>query len=90
MFAGCTSLTEAPQLPAVRLAENCYNGMFSECEKLNKVTMLATNIKASDCLLEWLYGVSSTGTFTKAASMTTLPEGTSGIPTGWTVIDQQN
>ena len=90
MFAGCTSLTEAPQLPAVTLAENCYNGMFSECEKLNKVTMLATNIKASDCLLEWLYGVSSTGTFTKAASMTTLPEGTSGIPTGWTVIDQQN
>ena len=50
--------------------------------------MMATNIKAPYCLLDWLADVSSTGTFTKAASMTTLPQGSDGIPTGWTVISK--
>lgn len=49
--------------------------------------MLATNIGASYCLSDWLYKVSSTGTFTKAAVMESLPTGDSGIPLGWTVKD---
>lgn len=28
MFYGCTSLTEAPELPATKLAEECYGEMF--------------------------------------------------------------
>ena len=28
MFRGCSSLTQAPELPATTLAERCYHGMF--------------------------------------------------------------
>ena len=85
MFYNCKSLTTAPELPATTLQFNCYSNMFSGCQKLNSITMLATDISASDCLRDWVNGVASTGTFTKAASMTSLPTGSSGIPTGWTV-----
>ena len=51
--------------------------------------MLATDISATNCLKNWVKGVATTdGTFTKASSMTTLPTGDSGIPTGWTVVNQ--
>ena len=47
--------------------------------------MLATNISANSCLYYWVKGVSSTGTLVKNAAMTSLPIGTSGIPSGWRV-----
>ena len=85
MFNGCSALTAAPALPATKLTQWCYARMFEGCSKLNNITMLATNISASNCLGNWVNGVASTGTFTKASSMTSLPSGTSGIPSGWTV-----
>ncbi|MBO7123148.1 MAG: SUMF1/EgtB/PvdO family nonheme iron enzyme [Treponema sp.] len=85
MFAGCTSLVEAPELPAKTLASNCYFEMFNGCSSLNKVTCLATNISAIGCTTDWLSGVATSGTFTKAAGMTAWTTGASGIPTGWTV-----
>ena len=87
MFAGCKSLIMGSVLPATTLLMNCYGNMFQGCSKLNSITMLATNISAKDCLSNWVSGVSSTGTFVKAPSMTSLPTGTSGIPSGWTVLD---
>ena len=85
MFHGCDGLTTAPELPATTLAEGCYLSMFLDCKKLDNITMLATDISAPDCLGEWVDGVASTGTFTKAAAMTSLTTGVSGIPEGWTV-----
>jgi hypothetical protein len=85
MFFGCTSLTTAPELPATTLASYCYNNMFNGCSNLNRITMLATDISASDCLYKWVSGVASNGTFIKNAAMTSLPKGSYGIPTGWTV-----
>ena len=86
MFQNCTLLKAAPELPATNLVWRCYYDMFSGCTNLSSVTMLATNIPADKkCLDNWLSGVASSGTFTKAADMTTLPEGTSGIPSGWTI-----
>ena len=85
MFYGCTSLTTAPKLSATTLARGCYEYMFGGCTSLNKVTMLATDITATDALHHWLDGVSSTGTFIKAAEMNDLPKGSDGIPEGWTV-----
>ena len=85
MFYACNSLTKSPELPAIVLADYCYYNMFFWCSKLNNVTMLATDISASGCLSGWLDGVSSTGTFTKAKEMTSLPVGEHGIPSGWTV-----
>lgn len=85
MFEGCKKLTEAPMLPAATLVDNCYYNMFTDCTNLNIVTMLATDVTATGCLKNWLSGVSSTGTFTKAKEMTSLPTGSNGIPIGWTV-----
>lgn len=88
MFQGCTGLTTAPTtLPATILTSSCYKQMFDYCTNLNSITMLATDISANHCLNTWVRNVASTGTFTKAASMTSLPEGASGIPSGWTVQD---
>ena len=49
--------------------------------------MLATNISATNCLNNWVYGVAATGTFIKDPAMTTLPTGVNGIPSGWIVKD---
>ena len=87
MFSGCTSLTTAPELPATTLRDYCYQSMFSGCASLKQITMLATDISASSCLNNWVDGVSSTGTFVKHPDMTSLPTGSSGIPSNWTVED---
>ena len=87
MFNGCTSLTTAPALPATRLTNFCYYNMFGGCTRLNYIKCLATNISASNCTINWVSNVASTGTFVKKASMTGWPTGTSGIPQGWTVQD---
>jgi hypothetical protein len=50
--------------------------------------MLATT-KGSRSFYNWVQGVSSTGTFVKHPDMISLPSGTSGIPSGWTVIDAE-
>jgi hypothetical protein len=45
MFSGCTSLKEAPELPATTLTVGCYEGMFNGCTSLIKAPELpATNI----------------------------------------------
>ena len=87
MFKGCKSLTTAPELPVRTLAEGCYDSMFYSCSSLNYIKCLATNISASNCLSNWVLGVASTGTFVKAASMTSWTRDTNGIPSGWTVQD---
>ena len=87
MFNGCSSLVTAPELPATTLTFYCYGYMFSGCSSLNYIKCLATNISALNCLSDWVSNVASSGTFLKAASMTSWPAGTSGIPTGWTVVD---
>lgn len=85
MFGNCESLTTAPELTATTLASNCYNSMFAGCTSLNNVKCLATDISATGCTGAWLYNVSATGTFTKAASMSSWRSGDNGIPSGWTV-----
>lgn len=83
MFYGCTSLEVAPVLPAKEIYYDCYAGMFYECSKLNYVKALFTsNI---GCCENWLYGVSSSGTFVKNAEATWDVVGVSGVPEGWTI-----
>ena len=89
MFAGCTSLTTAPVLPATRISGSCYFYMFEGCEKLNSIECLATTIVDNTCTEDWLYGVSSTGTFIKAPDMDAWPSGANGIPSGWDVEDKE-
>ena len=86
MFGGCTSLAQAPTLPATVLTQNCYYHMFYNCSALNSIKCLATNISATGCTDDWVSGVSGMGTFTKLSSVT-WSAGTSGIPSGWTVVN---
>lgn len=86
MFLGCTNLTTAPTLPATTLKKRCYNSMFYNCTSLNYIMCLAINKSVSGCLLSWVNGVSTTGTFIKHPDAS-WSRGTSGIPEGWTVID---
>ena len=90
MFAGCTSLTTAPELPATTLKLMCYSGMFQNCTSLNYIKCLATDISAFSCTGSWVNGVASTGTFVKAAGMESWTAGTSGIPEGWSVLDNNS
>lgn len=52
--------------------------------------MLATDISAGSCLSGWVSGVSATGTFVKSSSATWNKTGSSGVPSGWTVITEEN
>ena len=88
MFISCKSLTEAPVLPATTLVNGCYSSMFKGCKSLNKVTMLATT-DVNNSFSQWLYGVSSNGTFVKAKNQNNLQMGANGIPWGWTVADYE-
>ena len=55
-------MTTAPALPAETLADYCYDTMFNGCIKLQSVTMLATDVRASDCLFDWLYDAGTDAT----------------------------
>ena len=89
MFYSCESLTTTPELPATTLAKDCYRSMFAGCTRLNYIKCLATDISTSGCTSGWVGQVSSTGTFVKHPDMTGWSTGTSGIPSGWTVIDAE-
>ena len=85
MFYSCSSLVAAPELPATTLAPYCYRYMFRGCSSLNYIKCLATDISATNCTDNWVYGVASTGTFIKDSTMTSWTTGTSGIPSGWSI-----
>lgn len=96
MFSGCTSLTTAPELRATTIPYytgelgnyiGAYDGMFTNCTSLNYVKCLATTNTDGVATHSWLDNVSSAGTFIKAAN-TNWTSGTSGIPSGWTVVEQ--
>ena len=61
MFQDCLELEEAPDLPAVKLAEHCYSHMFNGCVKLKKKARISRKIKdneISDCInFDNMYGL---------------------------------
>ena len=86
MFSYCTSLTTAPELPATALVNNCYSFMFYNCKKLNYIKAMFTTTPNGSYTGDWVYGVSSTGTFVKNKNATWNVTGNNGIPSGWTVL----
>lgn len=85
MFRNCINLTTAPELPATTLVTNCYRYMFAGCTSLNYIKCLATNISAYRCTGSWVDGVAASGTFVKAASMSSWTTSRDGIPSNWTI-----
>jgi hypothetical protein len=49
MFSGCTSLTQAPELPATTLADYCYYEMFKGCTRLTQAPELPATTLANCC-----------------------------------------
>ena len=88
MFWGCSGIISAE----VKVPENyslpnyAYRQLFTGCSNLADVKCLATSF-TSYTFNDWLNGVASSGTFTKASGAN-WSSGVSGIPTGWTVVEQ--
>jgi hypothetical protein len=49
MFYCCTSLTQAPELPANKLADYCYEKMFVACSNLEKAPELQATTLSPYC-----------------------------------------
>lgn len=69
MFKFCTNLEIGPELLAESLTYGCYETMFHACSSLKYVKILATDISAENCLLNWVLGVTSEGTLVKRAGI---------------------
>ena len=73
MFRGCTSLTQAPALPAITLADHCYYYMFYNCTSLTQAPNLPATTLANSCYENMFRGCTS---LTKAPALpaTTLAD----------------
>ena len=59
MFKGCTSLSEAPSLPATALAGSCYESMFEGCTSLSEAPSLPATALAGSCYESMFEGCTS-------------------------------
>lgn len=51
MFFGCTSLINAPELPATDLANECYMSMFCGCTSLTQAPVLQATLLEHSCYM---------------------------------------
>ena len=65
LFKGCTSLTQAPELPATTLAYGCYSNMFYGCTSLTQAPALPATTLESSCY---------EGMFYNCTALTQAPE----------------
>ena len=59
MFSGCTSLTQAPALPATTLPRGCYSNMFKGCTNLTQAPALPATTLANYCYYNMFSGCTS-------------------------------
>ena len=85
MFQGCTSLVNAPELPATTLSNYCYQNMFYGCTSLKSIRCKA-KVTAPGATVYWLYGTSPSGTL-YGHSEYGWANGVSGIPSGWEFVE---
>ncbi len=64
LFKDCTSLTEAPNLPATTLNDYCYEEMFSGCTGLTEAPELPAQILATWCYDKMFAGCSNLNSVT--------------------------
>ena len=74
MFYGCTSLTNAPELPATTLTYGCYTNMFGDCTSLTRAPALLATTLSSYCYYSMFSGCTGL-TQAPALPATTLGEG---------------
>ena len=59
MFSGCTSLVQAPELPATTLNESCYYSMFEGCTSLTATPALPATTLEQYCYYQMFKGCTS-------------------------------
>ena len=59
MFASCTSLTQAPALPATTLVNGCYQDMFRGCTGITKAPALPATTLTASCYRSMFDGCTS-------------------------------
>lgn len=88
MFSLCPSLTKTPKLLATSYGEESCSTMFKDCTLLSEVVCMANDVADYYVFYHWLEGVAANGTFKRNPDhIYNWPSGSSGIPTGWTVVD---
>ena len=88
MFSGCKSLVETPAgwyLPAQTTALLSCASMFQGCSKLQKMAVAYSGTISADDWMDFLGGVSSTGTFYYSKNQT-RENIQSIVPSGWTLV----
>lgn len=89
MFSNCTSLNTVSEFLATTLNSNSCYLMFFNCTSLNSIEVKFTSW-ITNATGNWLYNVSSSGTFKCPAALgtdSTITRGASNCPTGWTVVN---
>ena len=92
MFMNCTSLREAPELPAIFVADYCYENMFNGCNKLEKIKAsfsewrIGTSGTSNLHTENWLLGASTEGVFEFTVPFTVSIRDASHIPPGWNIV----
>ena len=76
MFQNCTSLTQAPELPATTLANSCYSYMFQNCTSLK-----LSSTKTDKYIQEYRIPSSGNGVIANYALLSMF-DGTGGTFTG--------
>lgn len=90
MFRGCTSLTRGIDLTSANFGGGYgdnYDYMFSGCTSLNYIRCLISTPNTANTE-NWTVGVAENGTFVRRANVE-WPRGTSGVPDGWTIVDDE-
>ena len=85
MFSGCTSLTSA-SIPATTVGNEGFRQMFYNCSSFNSITVEVSDISATDCTLNWLYGVANVGTVYNNGRANFTIDSPSGIPVNWSDV----
>lgn len=96
MFSECHSLETAPELwigvksggtwNTVTIESQVFREMFQNSKNLKNITYLCRTAPNTSTHVNWVAGVSPTGTFTKSGSGWSNSFSVSAIPSGWTVI----
>ena len=68
LFANCTVLTSAPDLPAMTLSPKCYGSMFEGCTALEKGPDLPATTLADECYAAMFINCSKLSTVTMLAT----------------------
>ena len=68
MFNDCTSLINAPELPATTLAVSCYYNMFNGCTSLTTAPVLPATTLVSSCYYKMFNGCTSLSSVTCLAT----------------------